>query len=106
MKKIPHGLGNGTRNLVSSWPNKSSKDDFWPLCVCEEKKYENGNFIILLLYVNDMLIVIKIKETIDEFKKVLNNFLIMKDMDAVKNILGMKIIIDRSKIIMLMSQKD
>lgn len=53
-----------------------------------------------------MLIDIKIKETVDEFKKVLSNFLAMKNMGAVKNIIGIKIIIDRSKIIMLMSQKD
>lgn len=70
------------------------------------KKYENGESIILLLYVDDMLIVGKDKTKIAALKKALSKSFAMKDLGAVKKILGMKIIRDRPKRMLWMSQED
>ena len=55
------------------------------------KNYKNGESIILLLHVDDMLIVGKNKMKIDAFKKALRKPFAMKDLGLVKKILGMKI---------------
>jgi len=55
------------------------------------KNYKNGDSIILLLYVDDMLIVGKNKMKINALKKVLSKSFDMKDMGPVKKILEMKI---------------
>ena len=55
------------------------------------KNYKNGESIILLLYVDDMLIVGKNKMKINALKKVLSKSFDMKDMGPVKKILEMKI---------------
>nr|KYP31853.1 Retrovirus-related Pol polyprotein from transposon TNT 1-94 [Cajanus cajan] len=70
------------------------------------KNYENGESIILLLYVDDMLIVGKDKTKIAALKKALSKSFAMKDLGSVKKILGMKIIRDRSKRMLWMSQED
>jgi len=70
------------------------------------KNYENGESIILLLYVDDMLIVGKDKAKISALKKALGKSFAMKDLGAVKKILGMKIVRDRSKRMLWMSQED
>ena len=49
------------------------------------KKFEGGDFLILLLYVDDML------------KKALNRTFSMKDLGPARQILGMHIIRDRKK---------
>ena len=51
--------------------------------------------IILLLYVDDMLIVGKDKSQISKLKEDLCKFFAMKDLGAVRQILGMKITHDR-----------
>ena len=65
--------------------------------------YANGKSIKLLLYVDDMLIVGKEKAKMDALKKVLRKSFAMNDLGAVKKILGMNIITDRSKIMLWMS---
>lgn len=70
------------------------------------KNYENGESIILLLYVDDMLIVGKDKAKIAALKKALSKSFAMKDLGAVKKILGMKIIRDRLKRMLWMSQEE
>jgi len=57
------------------------------------KNYANGESIILLLYVDDMLIVGKDKTKIVALKKALSKSFAMKDLGAVKRILGMKIVL-------------
>ena len=59
------------------------------------KRYAEGDFIILLLYVDDMLIAAKSMSEINELKKQLSNEFEMKDLDAAKKILGMEISRDR-----------
>jgi hypothetical protein len=59
------------------------------------KKLENGSFIILLLYVDDMLVVGTNMQDINVLNKKLANSFAMKDLGAAKKILGMRITRDR-----------
>ena len=69
------------------------------------KRYDNGDFIILLLYVDDMLIVGYDKSKITNLKKALRKSLAMKDLGHANQILGMKIVRDRSKRLLWLSQE-
>ena len=60
------------------------------------KKLSDDNFIILLLYVDDMLIVGKDISMIDRLKKQLGESFAMKDLGTAKHILGIRIIRDRN----------
>ncbi|KAL5818254.1 hypothetical protein ACOSQ3_022150 [Xanthoceras sorbifolium] len=55
------------------------------------KKFSDGDFIILLLYVDDMLIVGQDIGKINRLKKELSKSFAMKDLGPVKQILGMRI---------------
>jgi hypothetical protein len=59
------------------------------------KKLENGMFIILLLYVDDMLVAIKSMVKINRLKAQLARAFDMKDLGVAKQILGMEIDRDR-----------
>ena len=59
------------------------------------KKFSDGYFIILLLYVDDMLIVGHDTKKIESLKKDLNRSFAMKDLGPAKKILGMSITRDR-----------
>ena len=59
------------------------------------KKLENGIFIILVLYVDDMLVKSKIMVEINRLKAQLAKTLDMKDLGVAKQILGMEIHRDR-----------
>jgi hypothetical protein len=59
------------------------------------KKLENGSFIILLLYVDDMLVAGSNMQDINVLKKKLANSFAMKDLGAAKKILGMRITRDK-----------
>ena len=61
------------------------------------KRYVEGDFIILLLYVDDMLIVGNSTKRIALLKKTLSKSFAMKDLGSTKQILGMKIYRDRSE---------
>jgi len=54
-------------------------------------KLSVGEYIYLLLYVNDMLIAFKSRSAIDKLKKDLSFKFDMKDLGEVKEVLGMKI---------------
>jgi hypothetical protein len=69
------------------------------------KKFSNGEFIILLLYVADMLIVCHDTSKIDRLKKELSKSFNMKDLGPTKQILGMKISCDRKKEKLWLSQE-
>ena len=56
------------------------------------KKFEGGDFLILLLYVDDMLIVGRDQAKIRMLNKALNRTFAMKDLGPAKHILGMHII--------------
>ncbi|GAA0151146.1 transmembrane signal receptor [Lithospermum erythrorhizon] len=66
------------------------------------KEVSSGDFIVLLLYVDDMLIVGKNIGTINELKRRLSTAFEMKDLGRAKNILGME---DRKQQILWLSQK-
>eukprot|EP00253_Pinus_taeda_P014092 PITA_14092 len=60
------------------------------------KKFKNGIFIILVLYVDDMLLASKSIEEINRLKAQMARTFDMKDLGAARQILGMEIFIDRS----------
>ena len=62
---------------------------------CYVKFFENS-YIILLLYVDDMLIVGSSIKEINNLKKQLSKQFAMKDLGATKQILGMRIIKDKT----------
>ena len=71
---------------------------------CYVKKYVDS-YIILALYVDDMLIVGANMAEIDRLKKQLLENFEMKDLGPAKQILGMRISRDRSKGILNLSQE-
>lgn len=58
------------------------------------QRFPNGNFIILLLYVENMLIVGQDVDMIQKLKRELSKMFDMKDLGNAKRILRMKIIRD------------
>ena len=68
------------------------------------KKLENGSFIILLLYVDDMLVAGSNMQDINVLKKKLANSFAMKDLGAAKKILGMRITRDKKNHKLTLSQ--
>ena len=56
------------------------------------KRFSDDDFIIFLLYVDDMLI---IGHDVRKIKRELSKYFAMKDLGSVKQILGMKIFSDR-----------
>jgi hypothetical protein len=60
-------------------------------CCVYFKKLENGSYIILLLYVDDILVAWFNMQDINFLKKKLSNSFVMKDLGATKKILGMRI---------------
>lgn len=60
------------------------------------KRYAEGDFIILLLYFDDMLIVWNGTKMIALLKKSLSKSFVMKDLGPAKQMLDMKISRDRS----------
>lgn len=67
------------------------------------KKLENGSYIILLLYVDDILIVGSSMQDIVELKENLAHTFAMKDLGAVKKIFGMRIHRDRKNMKLYLS---
>ena len=70
---------------------------------CYVKSFDNF-YIILLLYVDDMLIVGSSIEEINNLKKQLSKQFAMKDLRATKQILGMRIIRDKANGTLKLSQ--
>ena len=69
------------------------------------KKFSDGEFIILLLYVDDMLIVGRDTSKIDKLKKELSKSFEMKDLGPASQILGIKISRDRKNGKLWLSQE-
>lgn len=61
------------------------------------KMYDQEKYIILFLYVDDMLVVGKDKDMIYRLKKDLGSQFAMKDLGPTQQILGMRIMSDRKK---------
>ncbi|KAG7592586.1 GAG-pre-integrase domain [Arabidopsis thaliana x Arabidopsis arenosa] len=69
------------------------------------KKLQNGEYIYLLLYVDDILIASKDKRSIEDLKALLGSEFEMKDLGEAKKIFGMEIERDRSKGTLSISQE-
>ena len=69
------------------------------------KKFDEVGFLILLLYVENMLIVGRDPKNIESLKKALSKSFTMKDMGLAKQILGMHIVWDQMKKLLWLSQK-
>ena len=67
------------------------------------KKFDGIDFLILLLYVDDMLIVGRDQAKIRMLKKALSQLFAMKDIGPARQILGMHIIWDWSKTLVWLS---
>ena len=72
---------------------------------CYVKSFDNS-YIILLLYVDDMLIAGSSIEKINNLKKQLSKQFTMKDLGAVKQIVGMRIIRDKANGTLKLSQSE
>ena len=69
------------------------------------RKFFDDDFIILLLYVDDMMIIGHDSSKIDRLKKELSKSFAMKDLGSAKHILGMKISHDRKNRKLWLSQE-
>lgn len=69
------------------------------------KRYDQGKYIILLLYVDGMLIVGHDKNKINRLKKDLGSKFAMKDLGPAQHILGMRIMRDRKNKRLWLSQE-
>ena len=73
---------------------------------CYYVKFLGNSYIILLLYVDDMLIAGSTIEEINNLKKQLSKQFAMKDLGVAKQILGMRIIKDKANGILKLSQSE
>mgnify|MGYP000621450699 FL=1 len=69
------------------------------------KRYDEGYFLILLLYVDDILIVRQDTKRIVSLKKALGKSFAIKELGPAKQILGMHIVWDRTKKVLWLSQE-
>nr|GEW78285.1 retrotransposon protein, putative, Ty1-copia subclass [Tanacetum cinerariifolium] len=107
LKKSLYGLKQSPRQwyrrfneyMLSNGFKRSSYD----ICVYY-RSYAPGEYIYLLLYVDDMLIACKSKAEIGSTKSLLKREFDMKDLGEAKKILGMEIIRDWSRKILRVSQ--
>ena len=72
---------------------------------CMYLKRSNSDLVILSLYIDDILLVGNNKDMINTTKKRLSSNFKMKDMDEVIYVLGVKIVRDRVKRFLDLSQK-
>ena len=108
LKKSFYGLKQSPRQWYKRFDTFMIDNDY------HRNKYDNyvyhkelfdGSFIYLLLYVDDMLIFCKNMFEINRLKTQLQGDIEMKDLGAMKKILGMKIYSDREEGKLYLSQK-
>ncbi|KAG8478903.1 hypothetical protein CXB51_028748 [Gossypium anomalum] len=98
LKKSLYGLKQSPRQWYKRFDSFMTSHDFkrssFDSCVYF-KKNNDGSFVYLLLYVDDMLIAAKDKGEIRKVKAQLSEEFEMKDLGPAKKILGMEILRDR-----------
>lgn len=98
LKKSLYGLKQAPRQWYMKFESVMEKQGYKKTtsdhCVFVQK-FSDDDFIILLLYVDDMLIVGRNASRIDRLKKQLNKSFAMKDLGPAKQILGIRISRDR-----------
>ncbi|RVW62119.1 Retrovirus-related Pol polyprotein from transposon TNT 1-94 [Vitis vinifera] len=106
LRKSLYGLKQAPRQWYKKFDNFMHRIGF-KRCeadhCCYVKSFDNS-YIILLLYVDDMLIVGSDIEKINNLKKQLSKQFAMKDLGAAKQILGMRIIRDKANGTLKLSQ--
>ena len=94
LKKLLYGLKQSPRQWYKYFDSfireKRYTRSHYESCVYYNK-LPRGEYIYLLLYVDDMLIVFKNRSAIDKLKKDLSFEFEMKDLGEAKKMLGMKI---------------
>ena len=93
--------------MVSGYPTSTSflRVDGWSTDPQVLGCHTNNHFIILSLHVDELLIAINYKKLIDVTKKLLSSNFEMKDMGEGSYVLGVKILRDRSKHLLGLSQE-
>ncbi|KAJ9543281.1 hypothetical protein OSB04_022988 [Centaurea solstitialis] len=108
LKKSLYGLKQSPRQWYKRFDTFMTSHNFsrclYDSCVYI-KKCEDGSFVYLLLYVDDMLIASKNKKDIQQVKDQLNAEFEMKDLGEARKILGMEISRDRKACTLTLSQK-
>ena len=98
LRKSLHGLKQAPRQWYKKFDSFMNKTRF-KRCEADHYcyvKFFDNSYIILLLYVDDMLITGSSTEEINNSKKQLSKQFAMKDLEAAKQILGMRIIRDKA----------
>ena len=108
LKKILYGLKQAPREWYKKFDSFMVEHRYDRIasdhCVFV-KKFSDGEFIIFLLYVDDMLIVGRDTGKIDKLKKELSKSFEMKDLGPASQILGIKISRDRKNGKLWLSQE-
>jgi len=98
LKKSLYGLKQAPRQWYLKFDRFMSEQGY---IICHSdycvylKKKNDDNYIISLLYVDDMLVAGSNMQEINVLKRKLANSFVMKDLGAAKQILGMRIARDR-----------
>jgi hypothetical protein len=107
LKKRLYGLNKAPRQWYLKF-DKFMTEQSYNRCHSDHcfyfKKLENGSYIILLLYVDDMLVAGSNMQDIKVFNKKLDNSFAMKYLGTAKKILGMRITRDRKNRKLTLSQ--
>ena len=99
LKRSIYGLKQASKQWNIKFHHVILKDGFKMMEEdhCVYLKRLNSSFIILSLYVDDILLVENSKEVIDSAKKWLSSNFEMKDMGEASYVLGVKIVRDHAK---------
>lgn len=109
LKKSLYGLKQAPRQWYLKFDKFMSEQGYTRChsdhCVYLKRK-NDGSYIILLLYVDDMLVAGSNMQEINVLKRKLANSFAMKDLGAAKQILGMRITRDRKNRKLTLSQNE
>ncbi len=109
LKKSLYGLKQAPRQWYLKF-DKFMSEQGYTRCHSDHcvylKKQNDGSYIILLLYVDDMLVAGSNMQEINVLKRKLANSFAMKDLGAAKQILGMRITRDRKNRKLTLSQNE
>ena len=109
LKKSLYGLKQAPRQWYLKF-DKFMSEQGYTRCHSDHcvylKKQNDGSYIILLLYVDDMLVAGSNMQEINVLKRKLANSFAMKDLGAAKQILGMRITRDRKNHKLTLSQSE